>query len=201
MGDVKGILDAREVLLRHPLSLPTDARLVSTCELLTRQSESNPTLDSPRSLFACLGQIHEALGQSDEPLDDLRVCEVLREARLSINAWHTEWDTIMSASSSLRSGLPCEPIVSGHDHSSTGFFRASAAIQRSYAHLFYNSIAMRNLRSKADVRAISPEMKEVALTAIASARDCIDIILNNREYRDGLRFGVLASSPVSSRVC
>ena len=36
-GDT-AITKAKDTLLNHPLSIATDARLVSTCELLTRQS-------------------------------------------------------------------------------------------------------------------------------------------------------------------
>lgn len=77
----------------------------------------------------------------------------------------------------------------GRDHATDGFYRASAAIQRSYANLFTRSIALRQLKTKADALNISPEMKEIVLSAIGSARECVDICVNNVEYRDGMRYG------------
>ncbi|KAG8968751.1 hypothetical protein FRC03_006207 [Tulasnella sp. 419] len=151
------IMKAKQVLLNHSLSLPTDARLVSTCDLLTRQSV-----------------IHERLGEIEEFDDDPGVSEILEEARSNIDSWLDEWDRYMSTTQNPE-----------------GFFRASASIQRSYAHLFYNCIVLRNLKSPADIKTLSPQMKAVAMHAITSAKECIMICLENKEYRDGLRFAVL----------
>ncbi|EJT97280.1 hypothetical protein DACRYDRAFT_111826 [Dacryopinax primogenitus] len=73
-GD-KSISDAR-VLLTHPCGILTDARLVSTCELLVIQA-----------------RIHEML---DEERDYDKVVTILREGEREIDDWHTEWDFIMS---------------------------------------------------------------------------------------------------------
>jgi hypothetical protein len=150
------IVNARSVLLSHPLSIPTDPRLVSTCELLTLQ-----------------GCIHDSLGRHDEPVDSTRIFNSLREATRLIDAWLQEWDGIMSSS-----------------HLAGDFFRASASIQRSYAHLFHHCIALRSIKTAVDVKNISPEMKNVVLRAIGYAKECIDICVNNVEYRDGMKFAV-----------
>ncbi|KAG8857969.1 hypothetical protein FRB96_005460 [Tulasnella sp. 330] len=154
-GDA-AITDAKDILLSHPLSIATDARLVSTCDLLTRQSA-----------------IHERLQKSQVQSDDRWIFQTLQEATADIDAWLEEWDIYMSTS---------QP--------SAGFFRSSAAIQRGYAHLFHNCIALRGLKTVEDARALSPQMRAIALQAIQSAKECVSICLNNQEYRNGLRYAV-----------
>lgn len=154
-GDT-AITKAKDILLNHPLSIATDARLVSTCELLTRQNAIHQQLES------CLADG-----------DDGAVFSTLQEATADIDGWLEEWDARMSAS---------QPTA--------GFFRSSAAIQRAYAHLFHNCIALRRLKTVADARSLSPEMRAIALQAIKSAKDCVSICLDNQEYRDGMKYAV-----------
>ncbi|KZT52102.1 hypothetical protein CALCODRAFT_502697 [Calocera cornea HHB12733] len=73
-GD-KSISEARQ-LLTHPCSILTDARLVSTCELLMIQT-----------------RIHEML---DDERDYDKVVSILRDGGREIDDWHTEWDFMMS---------------------------------------------------------------------------------------------------------
>jgi hypothetical protein len=80
-------------------------------------------------------------------------------------------------------------ILTGMHHGEHGFFRSSAAIQRAYAHLFHNSIAMQNIRTKAQAKAISPEIKSIAFEAVDAAKEALNIVLHTDEYREGLRFG------------
>ncbi|KAG8998596.1 hypothetical protein FRB93_013528 [Tulasnella sp. JGI-2019a] len=154
-GDA-AITEAKTILLGHPLSIATDARLVSTCDLLTRQSA-----------------IHERLQKSQVQSDDKLIFQTLQEATADIDAWLSEWDAHMSMS---------QPTA--------GFFRSSAAIQRAYAHLFHNCIALRGLKTVEDAKALSPEMSAIALQAIQSAKECVTICLSNQEYRHGLRYAV-----------
>lgn len=154
-GDT-AITKAKDILLNHPLSIATDARLVSTCELLTRQNA-----------------IHQKLESCLEDSDDSAVFSTLQEATADIDGWLEEWDARMSAS---------QPTA--------GFFRSSAAIQRAYAHLFHNCIALRQLKTVADARSLSPEMRAIALQAIKSAKDCVSICLENQEYRYGMKYAV-----------
>ncbi|KDQ21446.1 hypothetical protein BOTBODRAFT_182777 [Botryobasidium botryosum FD-172 SS1] len=154
-GD-KSLANAREILLKHPLSIATDHRLVSTCELLSLQAK-----------------IHEDLGPHDEPVNEPEIFGKLQEASRVIDDWFTEWDGIM-----------------GQEHPAGDFFRSSAAIQRAYANLFHHCIALRELKTAADVKSISPGMKGVVLAAIREARECIDICVNNGAYREGLRYAV-----------
>lgn len=159
MGDdAKEHIDlARDTLLKHPLSISTDVRLVSTCQLLCIQY-----------------RIHQRLGFGrDDRFSDQYTIEVLREARTQIDAWQTEWDAVMSV-----------------NHDPNDFFRSSAAIQRAYAHLFHNSLAMQHIRTKAQAKAISPEIKSIAFEAVEAAKEALDIVLNNKEYREGLRFAI-----------
>lgn len=85
------------------------------------------------------------------------------------------------------------PVYLGRQHSEHGFFRSSAAIQRAYAHLFHNSLAMQNIRTKAQAKSISPDIKVVAFEAVEAAKEALNIVLHNKEYRDGLRFGMCHS--------
>jgi hypothetical protein len=75
------------------------------------------------------------------------------------------------------------------NHEENDFFRSSAAIQRAYAHLFHNSLAIRHIRTKAQAKAISPEIKALAFEAVEAAKEALNIVLHNTEYREGLRFG------------
>ncbi|KIM31839.1 hypothetical protein M408DRAFT_327253 [Serendipita vermifera MAFF 305830] len=159
MGDrAKEDIDlARDILLKHPLSVSTDVRLVSTCQLLCIQYE-----------------IHQRLGfDRDEKLKDDYIIAVLHDARTQIDAWQSEWDLVMSV-----------------HHGGKGFFRSSAAIQRAYAHLFHNSLAMIHIRTKAQAKAISPEIKSIAFEAVDAAKEALNIVLHNAEYREGLRFAI-----------
>ncbi|KAG8820325.1 hypothetical protein FRC17_010197 [Serendipita sp. 399] len=158
MGDnAKEHIDlARDTLLKHPLSIPTDVRLVSTCQLLCIQYRIHQRLDLNRE------QIHS----------NQYIIDVLRDARNQIDAWQNEWDRVMSV-----------------NHDEHGFYRSSAAIQRAYAHLFHNSLAIQNIRTKAQAKAISPEIKGVAFEAVEAAKEALNIVLHHDEYREGLRFG------------
>ncbi|KAG8683933.1 hypothetical protein FRC08_013990 [Ceratobasidium sp. 394] len=157
-GD-KSLIRARDILLKHPLSIPTDARLVSTCELMTLQSK-----------------IHDSLSPLDEPVDEDRVIEVLRQSIVDLDAWLSEWTSIME-------GL-------GLDARDLQFFHSSAQIQMLYAHLFHHCIALRNLHTVADAKALRPEMKQVALRAIDYAQSAIKVCIENHEYRLGLRYAI-----------
>ena len=94
-------------------------------------------------------------------------------------------DEYVVNSSLIRFSLFC----TGVHHGGLGFFRSSAAIQRAYAHLFHNSLAMIHIRTKAQAKAISPEIKGVAFEAVDAAKEALNIVLHNTEYREGLRFG------------
>ncbi|KAG8687340.1 hypothetical protein FRC09_013551 [Ceratobasidium sp. 395] len=157
-GD-KSLIRARDILLKHPLSIPTDARLVSTCELMTLQSK-----------------IHDNLGSLDEPANEDRVIEVLKQSILDLDAWLAEWTSIMEEL--------------GLDARDLQFFHSSAQIQMLYAHLFHHCIALRNLHTVADAKALRPEMKQVALRAIDYAQSAIRVCLENQEYRLGLRYAI-----------
>ncbi|KAG9080364.1 hypothetical protein FRC06_006683, partial [Ceratobasidium sp. 370] len=157
-GD-KSLIRARDILLKHPLSIPTDARLVSTCELMTLQSK-----------------IHDSLGLLDEPANEDRVIEVLRQSIIDLDGWLSEWTSIME-------GL-------GLDARDLQFFHSSAQIQMLYAHLFHHCIALRNLHTVADAKALRPEMKQVALRAIDYAQSAIKVCIENHEYRLGLRYAI-----------
>ncbi|QRV82372.1 Fungal specific transcription factor domain [Ceratobasidium sp. AG-Ba] len=150
---------ARDILLKHPLSIPTDARLVSTCELMTLQSK-----------------IHDSLGSLDDPVNEDRVIEVLRQSILDLDAWLAEWATIMKNL--------------GLDSRDLQFFHSSAQIQMLYAHLFHHCIALRNVHTVADAKALRPEMKQIALRAIDYAQSAIKVCLENHEYRLGLRYAI-----------
>ncbi|KAG8901440.1 hypothetical protein FRB99_005297 [Tulasnella sp. 403] len=80
-GDT-AITKAKDILLNHPLSIATDARLVSTCELLTRQADA----------------IHQKLEQCLEVGEDRLVFTTLQDAVADIDAWLEEWDRRMSSS-------------------------------------------------------------------------------------------------------
>lgn len=81
----------------------------------------------------------------------------------------------------------------GMNHEENDFFRSSAAIQRAYAHLFHNSLAVQHIRTKAQAKAISPENKALAFEAVEAAKEALNIVLHNTEYRGGLRFGLFHS--------
>ncbi|CAE6450142.1 unnamed protein product [Rhizoctonia solani] len=157
-GD-KSLIRARDILLKHPLSIPTDARLVSTCELMTLQSK-----------------IHDRLGPLDEPVNEDQVIETLAQSIIDLDAWLAEWTRIMG-----------ELGLSARDME---FFHSSAQIQLLYAHLFHHCIALRNLHTIADAKALRPEMKDVALRAIDYAQSAIRVCIENAEYRIGLRYAI-----------
>ena len=93
-------------------------------------------------------------------------------------------------------GLTCLVLL-GASQPTAGFFRSSAAIQRAYANLFHNCIALRGLKTAADTKFLSPDMKAIALQAIQSAKECITICLNNPEYREGLKYAGMSLISVS----
>ncbi|QRW24935.1 Fungal specific transcription factor domain [Rhizoctonia solani] len=160
-GD-KSLIRARDILLKHPLAIPTDVRLVSTCELMTLQSK-----------------IHDRLGPLDEPVNENQVIETLSQSIVELDAWLAEWTIIMR-----------ELGLSSRDME---FFHSSARIQLLYAHLFHHCIALRNLHTIADAKALRPEMKAVALRAIEYAQSAIRVCLDNAEYRFGLRYAIAYS--------
>ncbi|KAF8731102.1 Fungal specific transcription factor domain, partial [Rhizoctonia solani] len=156
------LIRARDILLKHPLAIPTDVRLVSTCELMTLQSK-----------------IHDRLGPLDEPVNENQVIETLSQSIVELDAWLAEWTIIMR-----------ELGLSSRDME---FFHSSARIQLLYAHLFHHCIALRNLHTIADAKALRPEMKAVALRAIEYAQSAIRVCLDNAEYRFGLRYAIAYS--------
>ena len=188
-GDT-AITKGKDILLSHPLSIPTDARLVSTCELLTRQSKINSRF-ARILLNMFLDTIHQKLEVCLAQGDDAAVHQALQEATADIDLWLDEWDVRMSSfDQGTLSVLDClsNRRVLGPSQPTAGFFRSSAAIQRAYANLFHNCIALRGLRTAADAQSMSQEMRSIALQAIQSAKECIQICLNNAEYRQGLKY-------------
>lgn len=134
--------------------------------------------------------IHQRLETCLEEGDDAAVYRTLQEATADIDGWLDEWDARMSAllPSLLESTLTDLRHAPGASQPTAGFFRSSAAIQRAYAHLFHNCIALRRLKTVADAKSLSPEMRAIALQAIGSAKECVSICLNNQEYRSGMKY-------------
>jgi len=109
MQPLNGAIEsAKNILLQHPLSIATDARLVSTCDLLTRQGSFLVVhLAHPADLGVLLGVIHEELEKREEIGDDHSMFEAVQHATKSIDDWLEEWDVRMGTKISIRrcSGL------------------------------------------------------------------------------------------------
>lgn len=78
-GGQNTIQGARDVLLHHPLALPSDVRLLSYCEL-----------------YVLLGKYVELMPLSENVAPSVQVLQTVKEACMSFDKWYYEWVEIMS---------------------------------------------------------------------------------------------------------
>ena len=76
-GSSRSVKSAREILLNHPLSQPSDMRLVSACEILVMEYETLDTIPSP------------------DPTDPRSVTH-FSKALEKMHQWEREWMDLLS---------------------------------------------------------------------------------------------------------
>jgi hypothetical protein len=78
-------------------------------------------------------------------------------------------------------------------NSFTAFYRQSLSIQHMHAQLFHYAWALRNINGPDDIIRMPREQREIASQSIKIARQCMEITINSPAYREGMKYGMLAS--------
>jgi len=127
-------------------------RLVSACEIMIMEF-----------------QILESLPNADAK--DPRCQAILQEGRSRMDAWHSDWETLLS---------PAFP----PEH----YMRQTLAVHRCFGYMTVHMACVpRNLTSE-DIDTLSGCERDVCLRAVSASREIVKISVEKETYRDGLRY-------------
>ncbi|KAL7424072.1 hypothetical protein Q5752_001657 [Cryptotrichosporon argae] len=169
-------------LLDHPLSITSDARLVSTVELTA--------LRAPLHI--------ELTAAPDQPID-LNTLKRLKNANDDFNAWQIFWDRVLSErfgkgkGDFFRESLVIQRQYAEcvrRDGASTSGRGEAELASRLTPRLFVNSQLLRGIREPSDVVNMPEEKRALAIRAMRNAQHCIEICLRGENYRNGLQYAV-----------
>ncbi|KAF8577305.1 hypothetical protein K439DRAFT_1664275 [Ramaria rubella] len=151
-GHPKSIKNARDILLNHPLSNPSDMRLVSACEIMSMEY-----------------QILDTLPNTDA--EDPRTQAHLREGRLRMDTWLSEWASLLS---------PIYP----PEH----YMQQTIKVQHGYGYMAVHMACMPRIITSVDLDSASPWERENCLITVTAAKEILRISAEEPSYRDGLRY-------------
>ncbi|KAK8866058.1 hypothetical protein IAR55_001209 [Kwoniella newhampshirensis] len=155
------IKNARK-LLKHPLSLPTDARLVSSCESLAWRMP----LHQPVALAPSNSMNTFSLPDMDDKL---------RQVNRNLNECYEYWDDYFA-----QKGIP-----EGH------FLRETLITGRAGAFLATNSYVLHGVRSRRDVAMLSNERRQWLQEAGKRAQELVTKCLHGQQYTKNVQFANL----------
>ncbi|KAK4689740.1 large subunit ribosomal protein L4, partial [Tremellales sp. Uapishka_1] len=179
-------------LLEHPFSITSDARLVSTVELMALRGELSVIQWNERKLMDLIeAPLHiELTASPDVPLSKTTMA-ILKEANVSFDNWEKYWDRVLcEVLRVVYGGELTRPAAERFGKGRGDFYRESIEVQRQYAELFVNSQLLRGIRERTDVINMPSEKRDLAIRAMRNAQHCLDICLRGENYRNGLRYAV-----------
>ena len=159
-------------LLRHPLAIEDDMRLVSMVELMAIRERITNHL-SP---------------YANGPVDE-RTFDILRSAYAEFKHWYQTWDQTFSqkyedAGTFLNQ---CPRMFSSPPFSA--FYRQSLQLQQMHAELYHSATALRGINGPEDVRKMPASQREVAIKSMQIARQGLDMTVKSHSYREGMKYG------------
>ena len=160
------------LLLRHPLAIDDDMRLVSMVELMAIRERITNHL-SPFS---------------HGPVDE-RTFEIVRGAYAEFKHWYQTWDQAFSQkyedAGMYMTGKYHNPYLPFY----LAFYRQSLQIQQLHAELYHSATALRGINGPEDVQKMPTSQREVAIKSIQITRQCLDITVKSDSYREGMKYG------------
>ncbi|VDB99587.1 unnamed protein product [Peniophora sp. CBMAI 1063] len=170
-------------LFEHQLSYGTgrpailkDDESIWKCRLLLHHPlsiEDDMRLVSTVELMAIRERVHNLLAPlANEPLDD-RTFKPLHIARDEFKKWYQTWDTHFSTK-----------------YENAAFYRQSLEIQHLHADLYHTATALKGINGPEDVQNMSELQRSLAINAIHTARQCLEISLSSPAYREGMKYAV-----------
>jgi hypothetical protein len=169
LKDDESIKDCR-YLLRHPLAIEDDMRLVSTVELMAIREE-----------------VQNALPTEGPVLDEHY--DVLRDADLKFKNWYHTWDQAFSQKYADASMFYLSSNVAIFLSPLLAFYRQSLQLQHKHAELFHNATALRGINGPEDVERMPMKQRDLAIHSIKIAQEALDITLNFGSYRANMKYG------------
>jgi hypothetical protein len=160
------------LMLRHPLAIEDDMRLVSMVELVAIRERITNHL-AP---------------YAHGPVDE-RTFEILRSAYAEFKHWYQTWDQAFSQKYE-DAGMPIRSMLHTANSSPySAFYRQSLQIQQLHAELYHSATALRGINGPEDVQKMPASQREVAIKSIQIARQGLDITVKSRTYREGMKYG------------
>ena len=160
------------LLLRHPLAIPDDMRLVSMVELMAIRERITNHL-SPLSHV---------------PVDE-RTADILRSAYAEFKHWYQTWDQAFSQKYEDAGMYFTDEYNTRNLPFCSAFYRQSLQIQQLHAELYHSATALRGINGPEDVQKMPSSQREVALKSIQIARQGLDITVKSDSYREGMKYG------------
>jgi hypothetical protein len=171
LTDDESIWQCRQ-LLRHPLAIDDDMRLVSMVELMAIRERITNHL-SPFS--------HGAV--------DERTFEIVRNAYAEFKHWYQTWDQAFSQKYEDAGMDLTDKCHAPNLPFRSAFYRQSLQIQQLHAELYHSATALRGINGPEDVQKMPASQREVAIKSIQITRQCLDITVKSDSYREGMKFG------------
>ena len=165
------------LLLRHPLAIDDDMRLVSMVELMAIRERITNQL-SPFS---------------HGPVDE-RTFEIVRGAYAEFKHWFQTWDQAFSQKYEDAGMYITDEYNPSNSPFCSAFYRQSLQIQQLHAELYHSATALRGINCPEDVQKMPSSQREVAIKSIQIARQGLDITVKSDSYREGMKYGRFLSS-------
>jgi hypothetical protein len=165
------------LLLRHPLAIDDDMRLVSMVELMAIRERITNQL-SPFS---------------HGPVDE-RTFEIVRGAYAEFKHWFQTWDQAFSQKYEDAGMYITDEYNASNSPFCSAFYRQSLQIQQLHAELYHSATALRGINCPEDVQKMPSSQREVAIKSIQIARQGLDITVKSDSYREGMKYGRFLSS-------
>lgn len=160
------------LLLRHPLAIDDDMRLVSMVELMAIRERITNQL-SPFS---------------HGPVDE-RTFEIVRGAYAEFKHWFQTWDQAFSQKYEDAGMYITDEYNASNSPFCSAFYRQSLQIQQLHAELYHSATALRGINCPEDVQKMPSSQREVAIKSIQIARQGLDITVKSDSYREGMKYG------------
>lgn len=160
------------LLLRHPLAIDDDMRLVSMVELMAIRERITNHL-SPFS---------------HGPVDE-RTFEIVRGAYAEFKHWYQTWDQAFSQKYEDAGMYFACKYNTLNSPGFPAFYRQSLQIQQLHAELYHSASALRGINGPEDVQKMPASQREVAIKSIQIARQGLDITVKSDSYREGMKYG------------
>jgi hypothetical protein len=167
------------LLLTHPMSSPTDVRLIALVELIAQKSMFTELLAAVLLCLSSVAQIYETLAPLNGQVNH-NTLAFIRRANVALDKWWADCDEMhRKRDSTLQCAMAYMLSLAGQTMAEDSLMRKILAGELHYTKLWLVCVALRG----ASWDKMSFEQRELAFQAKDAAFNCLSIFLTSSAYR------------------